>query len=131
MLEALKGYTTLLGFLNIKNITAEKLTMVLGMAGFQLNQDFAGIIVEMLKEAQASRQINSLADVLKDEALMNEITSLIAAANEKGGLIQHHADVEVDNSQLVDVNAIVKCPHCEKPFGLIDAPGLRDHLLNQ
>lgn len=110
MLEMLKKYQTLLSLVNVKSLTGDKLSSVLQMAGFNLDENVVEIVVDMIKGAGEQRNLTSIPQILADPAISAELVNLLSAvpsASEGSGEKQAV-------NEGVHLDSLIMCTHCKR-----------------
>lgn len=89
----------------------------------QVSEEVADIVASMLQEAGEHGEAKTLADVMKNDKLMSEISSLV------GAMTAENTTQDTSKCINISVESVVNCPHCQGAFALNDSPGVKKHLI--
>lgn len=98
----------------------QTLEWLLGKLGVKIDPIGINLLVEFLHANVGQKKIATL---LENQALMSDLDALLT--NFMGSNESVHDAVESMN-----VRSVIRCPHCNLAFPIIDAPGVRD-ILNE
>lgn len=118
LIEQLRKFKIILNSVQATTVSPSVLQKVLQLAGFHLDLSFVPIITQVI---QARGSGKTLFDLIEDEQLMVEVEALLNMNNKK-------LTSNCDDSESILLTSAIRCPHCNLPFAIIDAPGVIDKI---
>lgn len=119
-LSELSRYKTILGSVSGTSLSPDRLSWLLDKVGVKVDPIGVSLITEFISANVGKKKLSSL---LENEKLMGELDQLIAKAVNKDNSKEEVSD-------LISARSVIRCPHCNLPFSIIDAPGVRDKIKN-
>lgn len=129
VLEALQKYSMILRLTKSADLSVELLNTVLPLFKLDLSDPVKGYLVNTVNALSAEKGYKNLLEVAKDEEFTNILIDLKNLSDQQGSGEPSPGFTKSSNGSIsIDVESIVKCPHCRKPFSLLDAPGLAEKV---
>lgn len=120
LIEQLQKYKIILGAVKASSITPQMVGNLLSLAGFRIDPILAPLVSEVIR---AKGEGKSVFDLVGDEKLMAEVEALLNITGKQ-------SSDEAKQVESISVTAALRCPHCDKHFAVIDAPGVYE-LINK
>lgn len=118
MFENLRKFSVILSAVKASSITPEVLSPLLKMIGVQIDPALIPIITDVFKTAGKGKSLYSL---LEDQKLMSEVESLL-------NITKSTPSDQTERGKLVELTTVIRCPHCNGAFSIMDAIGMREHI---
>jgi len=114
----LSPYLGLLKYTKVENMTPKIIVFMLKQVNVVLPEDVAGAAFESAKNLMSDKGYTNLGQLAVDPdfiTLISQFSSLMKPE------VDDEKDDNVDMSSLVSKESMIKCPHCQNPFAIINA----------
>lgn len=112
-MQELSRFKTLLGSVSGSSLTPDRLSWIFDKVGFKIDPVGISVIAEFINANVGKKKLSTL---LENEKLMGELDALFTG-------MMSPAETVVPQ---IPVRSVIRCPHCDLAFSIIDAPGVRD-----
>jgi hypothetical protein len=131
--DAIDSYKLILRFTSVKKVDLDLINEVLGLLGYTINDSIKEHLVDIVNGLSEEKGYSNLLEVAKDPEFLSTVAALQKDASSLGlnvtKIIEHKVPTQTAgtlNEDMIEVDSVIKCPHCALPFSILDAPGVRN-----